>query len=884
MGIATSRPRCGRTLLEPFRSCKVLTTILLALGVASMSAQQGSAACALPVSVCTVSQHGSFPLVQSGHPADILLDPGADSAVQHVAISFATDLERVSGSAPRLLKDAGEAHGPLVVLGVLHQSALLDSLIRAGKIDPADIAGEWEAFRQIVVDHPFANVPRALVIVGSDRRGVVYGAYDLSEKMGVSPWYWFADVPVAHHASLYVTAGSRRDQPRVKYRGFFINDENPSFNAWALKHFGGINARMYEHVFELDLRLKGNFLWPAMWAPKAFAADDPENMILADSMGVVMGTSHHEAMMRAQDEWHRNTAQGVTGGKWDYTQNAANLRQFWRGGIERMVSKPGGQPYESLVTVGMRGDGDEPMAEGTATQLLETIVADQRKIIAEVTHKPASETPQVWALYKEVQDYYDHGMKVPDDVTLLFSDDNWGQLRRLPEPDTGRKGGYGIYYHFDYVGLPRNYKWINTTQIEKTWQQMDLAYASGARQLWIVNVGDIKPLEFPLSFFMKQAWDPQAMTLEALSRFPEEWARATFGPMHSDAIGRILTRYSQLAARRKPELVDAESFSLSPYPEGGKGGEFGALIADWDSLTADMHKVKATLPADENDAYFELVEHPVLAFANLYHLYYAVAWNHRLAAAKDPRANGFADEAEADFRRDQQITDEFHALRGGKWDGMMLQTHIGYTGWQQPERQVMPAVERVPKDSIPKPVGPSKSQPKIIAIEASNFSRAVNGKGLSWRTIPHLGSTLGAVTAFPQAEPATTPKDGVRLEYDLTLQEPGDLAVQLIMVPTLDTSGKGMLRIGLSVDDGPLQVLSDRLTPAPDAAKTRQQLDWNKAVEDNARTLEATLPGVRAGAHVLKVWRLDGNTVLQRIVVSTSAITRGLSPVLSTIQ
>ena len=436
-------------------------------------------ACSAPVEVCPYGVRESLALIQNHRPADILLDASADPAVHHVADSFAADLQRVSGRLPNRIAEPAQAHGDVVIIGVLGQSPVIDDLVAKGKIQVDGIAGQWEAYRQIVIDHPFANVRRALAIVGSDRRGAVYGVYDLSEKMGVSPWYWFADVPVRRQANVFITAGSRRDQPKVKYRGFFINDEDPSFNTWAKQHFGGINARMYEHVFELELRLKGNYLWPAMWAPKAFNDDDPQNMVLADAMGIVMGTSHQEPMTRAQDEWHRHTDQGITGGRWDYTTNAGNLRTFWRGGIERMMSKGAGQAYDTLVTVGMRGDGDEPMTEGTATQLLETIVADQRRIISDVTGKPADQTPQMWALYKEVQDYYDHGMKVPDDVTLLFADDNWGQIRRLPAADSARRGGYGVYYHFDYVGAPRNYKWINTNQIEKTWQQMDLAYAMG---------------------------------------------------------------------------------------------------------------------------------------------------------------------------------------------------------------------------------------------------------------------------------------------------------------------------------------------------------------------------------------------------------------------
>ena len=365
----------------------------LALALCSFAASAAQP-CLDPVAVCLFNAKGSLALIRNHQPVDVLIDALADPAVRHVADSFAADLQRVSGRTSSRITQLSQAHGDLVIVGVIGQSPVIDGLAAKGKIKADDIAGQWEAYRQIVVDQPVPGVGRALVVVGSDRRGAVYGVYDLSQKMGVSPWYWFANVPVRRQSNVFITAGSRRDQPQVKYRGFFINDENPSFNAWAKEHFGGINARMYEHVFELELRLKGNYLWPAMWAPKAFNDDDPQNKVVADEMGIVMGTSHQEPMTRAQDEWHRHTDQGITGGKWDYTTNGANLRTFWRGGIERMMSKGGGQAYDTLVTIGMRGDGDEPMTEGTATQLLETIVADQRKIISEVTGKPADQTPQ----------------------------------------------------------------------------------------------------------------------------------------------------------------------------------------------------------------------------------------------------------------------------------------------------------------------------------------------------------------------------------------------------------------------------------------------------------------------------------------------------------
>lgn len=833
----------------------LVKTLVFAL-VAFMA---GAQACDIPVSVCTHNLPGAFALIEKGAPVAVYVDAAADSAVRHVAQSFAEDLERVSGRKSPVITDIKTVKTPLVIIGVLGQSPVIDELIRTKKIAVADVNG-WEAFRQIVVPNPLPGVSSALVIVGSDRRGAVYGTYDISQKIGVSPAYWFADVPVRHQDTVFITAGSRFDSPKVRYRGFFINDEAPAFSTWTQEKFGGANHKAYAHIFEYLLRMKGNYLWPAMWAPRAFNADDPENMITADAMGVVMGTSHHEPMTRAQDEWHRNTDQGVTGGKWDYTTNAENLRKFWRGGIERMMSKGDGKGYESLITVGMRGDGDEPMAEGTATQLLEKIVTDQRKIIADVTGKPADQTPQVWALYKEVLDYYDHGMTVPDDVILLFCDDNWGQLRRLPTKDLARKGGFGIYYHFDYVGAPRNYKWINTNQIEKTWQQMDLAYRSGARALWVVNVGDIKPMEYPLQFFLDQAWNPDAMTPAALKAYPADFAAKTFGPEQAAAIGDLLTRYSQYAARKKPELIDASTFSLS---------DFERFATEWQMLAADMWAEKRKLPLEAQDAYFELVEHPILALSNLYDLYYNVALNRIFAAKSDPVANLFADRAEAAFKRDQDLSDRYHHIAGGKWNGMMLQTHIGYTDWNEPRSNIMPAVKRVPGEA-PKiaVVIPHTAPPEnVIAIEAPDYTRAVNGKGLTWTAIAHLGRTKGAVLALPQGLLPTTEADNVRLEYDVTVPKAGDVTAKLYLAPTIDTQASGGLKLGIALDDGKMKSLSYNLIPTPGGAATADQRAWVEAVENNIHILTAKFPGLSAGKHTLKIFRLDDNVVLEKLTL-----------------
>ena len=456
---------------------------------------------AAPLDAGAATSAGAFPIIAPGVPIPLLVDAKDDPGVLRAADDLRADIGNVGGTAAVAASEWPSREKAIIVAGTLGHSRFIDRLAKSGKLDVRGLAGQWEGHVEQVVDHPAPGIDRALVIAGSDRRGTIFGLYDISGRIGVSPWSYWADVPAQHHDRLFLAAGRISDHPVVKYRGIFLNDEAPALTDWATKTFGGLNHQFYEKLFTLILRSKANFLWPAMWG-KSLWDDDPMSAPLARRMGIVLGTSHHEPMERANIEWKRYGH----GGAWDYTTNAPALRDFWRKGIERR-----GQS-EDLVTVGMRGDGDEPMTQGTAIGLLERIVADQRKIITDVTGKPADQTPQVWALYKEVQDYYDKGMRVPDDVTLLFSDDNWGDLRRLPAPGSKRAGGYGIYYHFDYVGGPRNYKWIDTNSIEHTWQQMEMAHAYGADQLWVVNVGDLKPMEFATSFFLDLGWNPDRMT------------------------------------------------------------------------------------------------------------------------------------------------------------------------------------------------------------------------------------------------------------------------------------------------------------------------------------------------------------------------------------
>lgn len=642
---------------------------------------------------------GSMALVASEKTLPLRIDPKDYPGVLRATQDLQTDIERVTGLKPPLETTDGPPTENCVLVGTLGHSGLIDRLVAAGKVDVFAIRGRWEASLTQIVENPVPGVARALVIVGSDKRGTIFGIYDLSEQIGVSPWYWWADVPIPHRTALFVQRGPQiRDQPAVKYRGIFLNDEAPALTGWVTEKFGTYNRQFYSHVFELLLRLKANYLWPAMWN-NAFNEDDPANPQLADEYGIVMGTSHHEPMLRAQQEWKRHGK-----GPWDYAKNDRALQDFWTEGIRR------NRAYESIVTLGMRGDGDVPMSEESNVALLERIVADQRKILSENLNKAIGEVPQLWALYKEVQDYYERGMRVPDDVTLLWCDDNWGNLRRLPTAaERSRKGGAGVYYHFDYVGGPRSYKWINTVPITKVSEQMTLAWRYGADRIWIVNVGDLKPLEFPIEFFLTLAWSPEKWGPSRLAEYTKRWAEREFGPDHGSAVAEIVTGYTKHNGRRKPELLDPNTYSAVNYREAE------TVLADLRGWVSKAETIQASLPPAARDAFFELVLHPIKATALVNQLYAEAGLNRLFAVQGRASTNTTADRVRALFRADEELSRVYNEELGrGRWRHFMDQTHLGYTYWQQPSRNAMPAVTEL---QVP---------------QAAEMGVAIEGSALAW--------------------------------------------------------------------------------------------------------------------------------------------------------
>ncbi|MGA9450826.1 MAG: glycosyl hydrolase 115 family protein [Verrucomicrobiia bacterium] len=676
-----------------------VSNVLALLLVSVLVAPRDSLALGQERYVEDVPGPGSFPIVQGNVAATIYVDSSDFAGVVRAANDLQADVARVTSHSPAI-SHAGKKLGEnVIVVGTIGKSQIIDQLIREGKIDASPVAGKWESFFIQVVPKPLPGVASGLVICGSDKRGTIYGIYDLSEQMGVSPWYWWADVTPEHKDALFVKAGKFvQGPPSVKYRGIFLNDEAPDLSNWITNNFGTVppgtnppippgvanyNHQFYTKLSELILRLKGNYLWPAMWN-NAFNEDDPVNPKLADEYGIVMGTSHQEPMLRAQKEWDRRYLKTL--GTWNYAKNPDVLENFWREGIRR------NRNYESLITIGLRGANDTPMAEGgpeANMALLEKIVDVQRKIIAEEMNPDVTKVPQVWCLYKEVQDFYNAGMRVPDDVTLLWAEDNWGDVRRLPTAEERkRSGGAGVYYHFDYHGGPRSYQWINANPISKIWDQMSLAKQYGADRIWIVNVGHFKGYEFPLEYFMNLAWDTDRWTNDNLDEFTRLWAAREFGPEYAKDIADIVTRYTQYNGRRKPELLAPDTYSLVNYQEAE------SVVADFNDITAKAEKIYRQLPETRQDAFYELVLFPTKASALVNELYLAADKNELYAKQGRASANDWAAETRILFQADTNLMNYFNqTFACGKWNHFMDQAHLGYTNWQDPPRNSLRAIK-----------------------------------------------------------------------------------------------------------------------------------------------------------------------------------------------
>lgn len=782
-------------------------------------------------------------LLNQNNEVNIFVDQNDCKGVMTAVRNMSTDINKVCGADVKISTNSNNAK---IIVGTIGHSAAIDKIMKQRKNDMKQLKGKREMY-VITIDNG------QLVIAGSDRRGTIYGIYELSKQIGVSPWYYWADTPIEQHKHIYIKKGVYTDgEPAVRYRGIFLNDEAPCLTTWVKNTFGTEygNHEFYAKVFELILRLKGNLLWPAMWG-WAFYADDELNSKTADEMGVIIGTSHHEPMARNHQEWARNRDKY---GKWNYNTNQEVLDKFFKEGIERR------QGTEDIVTIGMRGDGDEAMSEESDVALLEKIIRNQRQIISDVTKQRADKTPQMWALYKEVMDYYDKGMKVPDDVTILLCDDNWGNVRRVPNAkEAKRAGGWGLYYHVDYVGAPRNSKWINVTPTQNMWEQLSLASEYGIDRIWILNVGDLKPMEYPISLFLDMAWNPKRYNETNITDHTLDFCKQQFGDEQAEEAARLLNLCCKYNGRITAEMLDRNTYNLET-------GEWEKVVNDYMKLEAEALRQFITLKDEYKDTYREIILFPIQAMGNLYQMYYAQAMNHKLYKNNDPDANKWADKVEEAFRRDSVLCAQYnHEIAGGKWNGMMIQKHIGYTSWNDDfEKDMLPEVFRIAENNAEGGFI-HKASNGYAAIEAEHFYSKADAKDAKWTVIPFMGRTLSGISLRPYNKEV----EGAGLTYKFVTdgKYTGDVKVYVIVKSTLDFLNKGGLTYNISIDGSEAKTINFNkdLNESPENIYTVYYPTVARRVVESIITLP--LGKTSDNMHEIKITPNDPGIVFEKIVI-----------------
>jgi hypothetical protein len=813
---------------------------------------------------------GSFALAADGKAAPLLVAEGDFKVVSLAANDLAADVERVAGTKPAVTmlrgESASELRGHVVLIGTLGKNPWIDALVAEGKLDVSAVRGKWETFLIATVERPREGVAKALVIVGSDRRGTAFGVYELSQAIGVSPWHWWADVVPAKKTALYVAAGARRQgPPSVKYRGIFINDEDWGLQPWAAQTFepenGGIGPKTYGKMFELLLRLKANTLWPAMHAcTKPFNAD-PRNAALADDYAIVMGSSHAEPMLRNNvGEWTDAKE------KYNYATNREGVLSYWE---ERMKTNAA---YESVFTLGMRGIHDSGMQGGKTPQeqiaLLEQIFADQRALLKKYVKPEVEQVPQMFCAYKEVLSLFRGGLRVPDDVTVVFPDDNFGYIRDFPSAtERGRKGGFGVYYHISYLGRPLSYLWLNTTPPALIWSEMRKAYDHGADRLWIVNVGDLKPAEIGTEFFLQMAWDIDRWNRENLPQFLVEWAAREFGREHAKEIAAIMAEYYVLNFARKPEHLQWWLPKEEPRPSKLTHDEMHARTHGFPAIRERAEQIFDRLSTEHRDSFFQLVLYPVVgsALANDRYFHGEAAGLLRNAPGTVPD-QGFASWAHAADESLKDLTRRFNeGIANGKWRGF-IRLEPADDDWKSmriaPWKVPVFSKEILAQTENASGAKPEARKPAVGEYTANEFSSRKARRGeVAWQVVPGLGKSGAAVTLFPMtAESFDLAKDASVapvLEYAVDFPAAGNFSVRVHLLPTHAlVSGRG-LRFGIGLDDAAPQLVTLEIGDGGRA--------WAQGVLAGERVVTASVQVDAAGKRTLRIYGVDAGVVIDRI-------------------
>ena len=804
---------------------------------------------AISVSAKAIPQ--GFPLVQRHQAATLYYDKN-DALVVGIAVSaFQNDVKNVSGTTPEIKNGKEKLSTYPVIIGTIGQSFLIDRLIQNKKIQAEKVKGKWETFSIAVVNNPFPNVKQALVICGSDKRGTAFGVFELSRRMGVSPFVWWADVVPAHHDAVFITPGkSIEGPPSVKYRGIFLNDEDWGLRPWAATNMDtdkkNIGPKTYAHVFELLLRLKANYLWPAMHpGTKAFWYY-PQNPELARKYAIIMGSSHHEPMLRNTEfEWNENYKEeyGKEHGEWRYDTNKEEIYRFFDDRVKQSVNN------DAIYTVGMRATKDGAMQGPPTVQgkvkLLEDVIHDQREILTKRLGKPADEIPQLFCPYREVLPLYQAGLKVPEDVTILWVDDNHGYIRQLPNPtEQKRSGGSGVYYHFSYWGFPQDYLWLCSTSPTLTSYEMTKAYHFNARKIWVFNVGDIKPAELETQFAMDLAWNVTKWPPEKASQYAYVWATETFGAPYAKEIAKIKATYYRLAAAGKPEHIDRVIYTDT---------EANKRLKDYQALANQAEKLAKNIPYRLQDAYYELILYPVEG-AKLMNEKILYAKKSIASGTSASQASSYLDKAQQAYDKIQSLTRKYNdTIAGGKWNGMMDARPRDIAIFDAPQKLLdenkQNATYALVKDS------------STSRIPASAYQYKKDAQGLTIKTIEGLGMSGKGVTVLPYPDKSFAKNEAGNapyVEYKVKLAKGGN-RITVKCLPTFRVYDGLLLRYGIAIQNQPVQIV--------DLKSLSETKPWEANVLRGYTQGETVFKADKAGEHTVRIYLLDPGLVISQLEV-----------------
>ena len=678
-------------------------------------------------------------ILSKGQQLTFIIPKEEGEGVRRVAKKVVEDVEKTTGLHPSMALDGKNLNQ--AVIAVTAGNGKTAKLLEQRIPELEKVKGKWEVYGFYLMEHPYPGVEQGLLIYGSDKLGTIYGLFHLSELLGITACTFWGDTghPVYEKLVLKTRENTEKSQidncifvengisrePSVKYRGFFINDEWPCFGNWTCSHFKGFTAQMYDHVFEYLLRMKGNYLWPAMWT-SSFLLDGPgmESMKLADAYGIYIGMSHHEPCMRSSEEWDLVKGKDSPYGEdWSYLTNKEGLLKYWEDGLKRCCG------HQVFPTIGMRGERDSKMLGEDAqieenVRVLKDIITQQRRLIRENLEQEGQTYPLLFAVYKEVEDYYFGDSKTAglrdfqelDGVTLMLCEDNFGNMRALPRKEERcRNGGFGMYFHLDYHGGPCSYEWVASTPVTKIWEQMSMAYEYGIQDVWIVNAGDVKFQEYPLNFFMDMAYDFETWgKKEAAYHYVRKWTREQFGTYttkeEQDKIAWILEEYIRLNHLRRPESCNDKVYHPAHFEEGRK------MLLRCKKLEQENEAMLALLKErGREEAYFSMIYYAAAASANLLKMHLYAGMNHHFAIQGKAVANEMGDKMEECIARDEQLSEKMRRFKDGKWAGMESACHIGFTNWNSEDwRYPLKYVVRLPK------------QPRLVVSRADEEAYYTN--------------------------------------------------------------------------------------------------------------------------------------------------------------